>query len=131
MKLGTKTLDRGQVRSKKRRKGKRHKRRETRGRKGMDRGKEYRNRWPGQVFLSVLGERTLGWDPAQGLWLLWLEEKQACACVSSEEEREGARSGVFTHLYKAERLWGERVCSEGRPGTSTATSSRRRTISCG
>lgn len=61
--------------------------------------------------------------------LLWLEGKQDCPCVGSEEERTGARSGVFTYLYKAERLWEERVCSEGRPGTKTATSSSRRTIS--
>lgn len=36
--------------------------------------------------------------------LLWLEGKQDCPCVGSEEERTGARSEVFTYLYKAERL---------------------------
>jgi hypothetical protein len=60
-------------------------------------------------------------------------KKQRDPChLFKTRKREGDRVGEYlTYLYKVERLWEERVCSEGRPGTSTATSSKRRTISCG
>lgn len=131
VKLGTKTLGRGQVGDKKRQRGKRHWERETRGSKGMSGGKGHRTGACSGV--SVLGERRLGSsrDLPCGFWVSLARGKARLPLYKIRGGKSRARCAVFTDLYKAERLWEERVCSEGRPGTSTATSSSRRTISWG